>query len=83
MELSKKTTILFPPSLHDRLTRLAALQGVSLGDLVRRACIREYGMSSPEDRVEAVRDLAALGLPVGTPEEMATESVPAPEELLP
>jgi hypothetical protein len=30
MELTKKTTILFPPELHDRLTRLAASQGKSL-----------------------------------------------------
>ena len=82
MELSKKTTILFPPALHGRLSRLAALQGVSLGDLVRRACEREYGLASPDERLAAVRSLAAHSLPVGTPEEMARESVPAPQELL-
>jgi hypothetical protein len=81
MELSKKTTILFPPTLHERLTRMAAIRGVSLGDLVRQACIREYGLSSPEDRLAAVRELAELDLPVGTPEQMAAESVPTSEEL--
>lgn len=32
MELSKKTTILFSPEFHRRLSRLAARRGVSLGD---------------------------------------------------
>jgi len=83
MELSKKTTILFPPSLHERLTELASQRGLSLGELVRTACEREYGEASPEDRLAAVRDLASMSLPVDTPEEMARQSVPAPEELMP
>lgn len=83
MELSKKTTILFPPDLHDRLLRLARQKGTSLGDLVRSACERQYGLASPEERVAAVEALAALDLPVGTPEEMARESVPNPEDLVP
>lgn len=82
MELSKKTTILFPPGLQERLTQLAAQRGTSLGNLVRSACEAEYGESSPEDRLAAVGELAELELPVGTPDEMAAESVPAPEELL-
>jgi len=31
MELSKKTTILFPPELHQRLSAIAAQRGISLG----------------------------------------------------
>lgn len=83
MELSKKTTILFPPALHDRLSRLAAHRGTSLGELVRQAVVSEYGLVPEETRVEAVRELAALGLPVGTPKEMKMESVPKSEDLLP
>lgn len=83
MELSKKTTILFPPELHARLARLAAQRGVSLGELVRTACEREYGLASREERRAAVRELASMRLPVGSPEELSGESVPAPEELLP
>jgi predicted DNA-binding protein len=83
MELSKKTTLLFPPELHERLSRLAAHRGVSLGDLVRRACEAQYGAPSVEERTEAVERLRALSLPVGTPARMKQESVPSPDELLP
>jgi hypothetical protein len=83
MELSKKTTILFSHELHDRLSKLAALRGISLGELVRSACEREFGLASLEERLAAVEVLADLDLPVGTPGEMARESVPAPEELMP
>ncbi len=83
MELSKKTTILFPPELHARLVRLAKQRGTSLGDLVRAACERQYGLVSAEDRLEAVRALAELMLPVADPAVMKEESVPAPRELLP
>jgi len=83
MELSKKTTILFPPELHDRLSRLAEHRGTSLGDLVRRACEIQYGLVPIEARLEAVRELASLALPVGEPEDLERESVPDPAELLP
>lgn len=83
MELSKKTTILFPPELHERLTRLAEVRGSSLGELVREACRERYGLVSEEERLEAVRELEALSLPVGEPEDLERESVPDPDELLP
>jgi len=83
MELSKKTTILFSPELHARLSELAAHRGVSLGWLVRSACERQYGESTPQERLTAVENLASLNLPVATPEEMARESVPTPDQLMP
>jgi predicted DNA-binding protein len=82
MELSKKTTILFPPELHERLSQLAAQKGVSLGELVRSACEAQYGILSREDQIEAVRSLAAMQLPVGEPEAMKQELVPQPEDLV-
>jgi hypothetical protein len=83
MELTKKTTILFSPDLHERLSRLAEQQGTSLGDLVRKACEVQYGLVSAETRLEAVRRLAAMSLPVGDPRAMKRESVPRAEDLLP
>jgi hypothetical protein len=75
MELSKKTTILFPPQLYARLARLARRERTSVGELVRDACAQQYGLRPAADRLAAVRDLANLGLPVGTPEEMERESI--------
>lgn len=83
MELSKKTTILLSPELHERLIRLAEHRGTSLGALVRRACEVHYGLVPVEARLEAVRELSSLALPVGTPQEMERESMPTAEELLP
>lgn len=83
MELSKKTTILLTEELHERLTGLAEQEGVSLGELVRRACETQYGIVSRADRVEAVESLAKLQLPVGDVRTMKEESVPVADELLP
>lgn len=83
MELSKKMTILLSPDLHTRLSRLAEQLGLSMGELIRTACERQYGIASQEDRLEAVRALSGLDLPVGTPGAMKRESVPPPDELLP
>jgi len=76
MELTHKTTILLSPELHARLTSLARRRGQSLGELVREACERQYGVETTEERVRAVRRLAALKLPVATPARMKRESVP-------
>ncbi len=83
MELTKKTTVLLPPDLHEQLTRRAEREGTSLGDLVRRACRAEYGLASKDDRRRALQELLSLDLPVGEPGEMKRQSVPKPEEILP
>lgn len=80
MELSKKTTILFPPELHERLIRLAKRRRTSLGALIRRACEREYGHASAEERMAAVRELESLGLPVASPRAMKRQSVVAVDD---
>jgi hypothetical protein len=81
MELSKKTTILSPPDLHEQLTRRAEREGTSLGDLVRRACRAEHRFSSQAERRRALDELLSMALPVGDPDQMKRESVPASEEL--
>jgi len=83
MELSKKTTILFSPELHRRLTLLAEKRHVSLGELVREACEAHYGIAGSPERTEAVRALAAMRLPVGTPSSMKQESQPDSGDILP
>jgi hypothetical protein len=81
--LTKKTTILFSPGLHRRLTRLAEQRGTSLGELVRSACERQYGSASAEEKVAAVRRMAGFALPVGTVRRMKRESVPDAGSLAP
>lgn len=83
MELSQKTTILLSPAQHRRLKQLAAERRTSIGELVRAACERQYGLASADDAEEAVRELAALELPVAEPGEMKRESVPSPDPRLP
>lgn len=83
MELTKKTTILFSPDLHRRLSELAARRGRSMGDLVREACEIQYGVVGGSEQLAAVAALSQLGLPVGDPAVMKRESVPAADALLP
>jgi predicted transcriptional regulator len=83
MDMTKKTTILFSPEMHRRLTELAARRGRSLGELVREACEVQYGVLGGRDQEAAVAELAGLALPVDTPGIMKRESVPHPDDLLP
>lgn len=83
MELSKKTTILFSPALHARLSALAVEQHTSLGQLVRRACEAQYGQSSEASRIAAVQRLSQLALPVSDPGSMKAESITSPDKLAP
>ncbi len=82
-KLTKKTTILLQPDLHRRLTHLADQQGTSLGELVRSACEKQYGIGRSEERMRAARAIAALELPVSEPAQMKRESQPKPNEVLP
>jgi hypothetical protein len=81
MELVKKTTILFPPELYGQLAQLAEQRRTSVGELVRSACRKQYALSTREERLALVAEMATLQLPVGSPEEMARESEPAVEPL--
>ncbi len=83
MELSKKTTILFSPEAHEQLTALAARRGTSLGELVREACVAQYGLVDVDARVAAAAALGALSLPVASPRDMKAESVRSANALLP
>ena len=83
IELSKKTTILFSPELHRQLARLADQRKTSIGELVRSACEKQYGLVSTEGRVHAVKELGAMYLPVSDAGKMKKESMPEPDDLLP
>lgn len=81
MELDKKTTILLTTRLHGQLSRLARRQGVSLGELIRRACEKEYGLAAGPDRLVALKALTAMRLPVSDVRTMKEESIEPLKEL--
>lgn len=83
MELTKKTTILFPEPFYRNLVQMAASRGTSVGKLVRDACAKEYRIVANDDAAEAVQQLAEMSLPVSDVDTMKRESVPTAEELLP
>ncbi len=83
MELSKKTTILFPELLHKRLTQIAKQNKTSLGKLVRTACEKQYGLVSQSEAEEALAELAGLSLPIGEMPELKRELSPDPGKLMP
>ncbi|MEE8398727.1 MAG: hypothetical protein V3S89_06960 [Desulfobacterales bacterium] len=83
MELTKKTTILFPELLHKRLTQMAKQNKTSLGKLVRTACERQYGLVSQSEVKQALNDLAALSLPVGEMPELKSQLNPTPGKPMP
>jgi hypothetical protein len=81
MGLTRKMTILLSEASHRQLTQLARERGQSLGELVRQACERQYGMTDRRARLAAVEALEALRLPVGPVEQMIAESVADPRDL--
>jgi predicted transcriptional regulator len=81
MRLTHKTTILLSKGLHRQLSQLAQERGQSLGELVRQACERQYGMADADARLAAVEAMAAMRLPVGPVEQMIAESVAVPQDL--
>ena len=83
MELSKKTTILLTPRLYKMLKGESEARKVSIGELIRAACVKQYGLPPESESLDAVDRLSALSLPVDTPATMKRESVPNPEELMP
>ena len=63
--MTKKTTILFPPKVYRQLEHVAHQQSTSVADLVRRAVIQRYLLPDPRTRLEAVKAIAAMQLPLG------------------
>lgn len=73
--LQHRTTILLAESVYERLVGLARGRGVSMGQLVRDAVVAHYGLYDTDTRVNAVRALGQLALPVDTPAAMKAESI--------
>lgn len=68
--LTERLQILITAEQRRRLQAEAARRGTSVGSLIREAVDARYGTVAPEDRLRAVRDLAAMGGRFLTPEEI-------------
>jgi hypothetical protein len=73
---TKRVQVLFSPTEFSRLQAIAREQGESLGALIRRAVETVYLKQAEQTRLDAVRRMAAMRLPVADWEQMERESLP-------
>ena len=73
--LTKRVQILLDPFQYQRLDEIARQCNRSMGALIREAIDRVYLQRNMDERLEAVRALAAMQLPVADWEQMEWESV--------
>jgi predicted transcriptional regulator len=73
--LTKRVQVLLDPFQYQRLDELARQRNRSMGALIREAIDQVYLQSAMEERLGAVRALAAMQLPVAGWEQMERESV--------
>jgi len=71
----KKTTLLFDEDVYDKLKDRARRDNVSIGGLVREAVATYYGVKTKEDKLQALKKLKDLDLPVADPEIMEKEII--------
>lgn len=83
MELTERTTVLFPKAMVRGLRRVAKARHLSVGRLIREACSKQYGLSLADDAPAAADELAQLALPVADVTAMKREVAPLPAELMP
>ena len=71
----KKTTLLFEEDVYDKLKDKARRDNVSIGGLVREAVATYYGIKTKEEKLQALKRLKGLDLPVADPETMEKEII--------
>ena len=73
--LTKRVQILLSPEQFSCLKAIARSEGESVGSLVRHAIEDVYLRRAEQERLDAVRELGAMNLPVSDWEQMERESV--------
>jgi hypothetical protein len=76
--LTKRVQVLLSPEQFARLRTIARTEGESLGAIIRRAVDEVYFQHEGQERLEVVRRMAAMSLPVSDWEQMERESVESP-----
>jgi hypothetical protein len=73
--LARRVQVLLTDSQYADLESQARLQRKSVGAVIREAIAEHLGKSDQAERLEAVRKLTAMQLPVSDWEQMERESV--------
>jgi predicted DNA-binding ribbon-helix-helix protein len=73
--LTKRVQVLLDPFRYHRLDEIARSRNRSVGALIREAIDRVYLQNDANERLEAVRALAVMQLPVADWKQMERESV--------
>lgn len=71
---SERTQVLLTREQRERLERLAAREGRSVGSVIREA-IESYTTTGPRSRAEAAEAIIAMDLPVAEWEDMKAEII--------
>ncbi|HEV8638210.1 MAG TPA: hypothetical protein VG370_28695 [Chloroflexota bacterium] len=74
MGLTARIQVLFEPGQAARLQAIAEAEGRSVGALIGEAVERTYLERDRVERLEAVRRMAEMSLPIGDWEQMERES---------
>lgn len=74
MGLTARVQVLFEPGQVARLQAIAEAEGKSVGALIREAVARTYLEPDRAERLEAVRRMAKMDLPVSDWEQMEREA---------
>ncbi len=69
-----RVEVLFSPEQFSRLQAIAQSQGESVDTLIRKAVEEVYLRHEQEERLEAVRRMAALSLPIADWEQTERDS---------
>ena len=79
MTLAKRAQVLLDEEQYKKLEQLARQKKVSVGALIREAIEKVYHLGK-KDRIQAVRKIAAMNLPVDEWEKMEKEIIEGAEK---
>lgn len=71
----KKTTLLFEEQIYKRLQEKAKAEKLSIGELVREAVKNYYGIKSRKEKMDALKKLSQMNMPVSDYEEMEKDII--------
>lgn len=71
----KKTTLLFEEQTYKKLKEKSKVEKTSIGELVREAVANYYGIKSNREKMEALKKLSQMNMPVSDYEEMKKDII--------